>query len=304
MAKGSFTLMVISAHDVPVRSFHVRARVFVWAAIAVTAFVTTASVASSHYASIVDVAAENQPLRHENAALRAELDAVSGKLESIGGTLDRVQRFDQKLRTSTVSEAGFKNLAMGPTQALADTRRVDPDEVTGARVVVEDLPAEAERLSTEAMRRENSLQQLQAYFQDQKSLLAATPSIWPIRGVVTSDFGGRADPFSMESAIHSGIDIAAPTGKEVVAPSDGTVVFAGLEGGYGNVLVIDHGYGLKTRYGHLSHIQVIQGARVKRGDRIANIGSTGKSTGPHLHYEVRVDGHPRNPRAYILEDLE
>jgi murein DD-endopeptidase MepM/ murein hydrolase activator NlpD len=98
------------------------------------------------------------------------------------------------------------------------------------------------------------------------------------------------------------MDIAAPHGKEVNAPSDGTVVFAGLEGGYGNVIVIDHGYGIKTRYGHLSKMLVKAGDRVKRGVPIAAVGNTGRSTGPHLHYEVRVNGIPQNPRKFILEE--
>jgi murein DD-endopeptidase MepM/ murein hydrolase activator NlpD len=164
------------------------------------------------------------------------------------------------------------------------------------------LAGRLDRLSAEATRQEQSLQELQAYFQDQKSLLASTPSMWPTRGWVTSDFGQRLDPYTADRVSHAGMDIAAPHGKEVNAPSDGTVVFAGLEGGYGNVIVIDHGYGIKTRYGHLSKMLVKAGDRVKRGSPIANVGNTGRSTGPHLHYEVRVNGIPQNPRKFILEE--
>jgi murein DD-endopeptidase MepM/ murein hydrolase activator NlpD len=102
--------------------------------------------------------------------------------------------------------------------------------------------------------------------------------------------------------MHEGLDIAAPHGKEVVAPSDGVIIFAGLEGGYGNVLVIDHGYGVKTRYGHLSKLEVKTGDHVKRGQVVGAVGNTGRSTGPHLHYEVRVNGIPENPRKFILEE--
>ena len=102
--------------------------------------------------------------------------------------------------------------------------------------------------------------------------------------------------------MHEGLDIAAPHGKEVLAPSDGIIVFAGLEGGYGNVLVIDHGYGVKTRFGHLSKLEVKTGDRVKRGQLVGAVGNTGRSTGPHLHYEVRVNGIPENPRKFILEE--
>jgi murein DD-endopeptidase MepM/ murein hydrolase activator NlpD len=118
---------------------------------------------------------------------------------------------------------------------------------------------------------------------------------------VTSDFGTRIDPYTAERKMHQGMDIATPHGQMVYTPSDGTVVFIGSEGGYGKVLVIDHGYGVKTRYGHLSEVNVHLGARVKRGDRVASVGNTGRSTGPHLHYEVRVNGIPENPRKFILE---
>ena len=112
----------------------------------------------------------------------------------------------------------------------------------------------------------------------------------------------RLDPYTSERVMHAGMDIAGPHGKEVIAPSDGTVVFAGLEGGYGNVLVIDHGYGIKTRYGHLSAVKVKAGEKVKRGQIIAALGNTGRSTGPHLHYEVRVNGIAQNPRKFLLDD--
>ena len=118
---------------------------------------------------------------------------------------------------------------------------------------------------------------------------------------MTSDFGTRMDPYTAERKMHQGMDIATPHGQPVYAPSDGTVVFAGNEGGYGKVLVMDHGYGVKTRYGHLSEIHVRLGQRVSRGDKVASVGNTGRSTGPHLHYEVRVNGIPENPRKFILE---
>ena len=102
--------------------------------------------------------------------------------------------------------------------------------------------------------------------------------------------------------MHQGLDLAAPHGNEVFSPSDGAVVFAGLEGGYGNVIVIDQGCGVKTRYGHLAKIMVKAGDKVKRGGLIAAVGNTGRSTGPHLHYEVRVNGIPQNPRKFILEE--
>jgi murein DD-endopeptidase MepM/ murein hydrolase activator NlpD len=118
---------------------------------------------------------------------------------------------------------------------------------------------------------------------------------------VTSDFGHRLDPFTAERIMHKGLDIATQHGATVISPSDGTAIFAGMESGYGKVLVLDHGYGVKTRFAHLSAIDVKVGDRVKRGEKIGAVGNTGRSTGPHLHYEVRVNGMPENPRKFILE---
>jgi len=177
-------------------------------------------------------------------------------------------------------------------------RRADGEAAEGN---LKALPGKLSSLESEASRQEQSLRELQEYFDDQRSLLASTPSIWPARGWVTSDFGTRIDPYSAERKMHQGLDIATPAGQPVYSPSDGTVVFAGTEGGYGKVLVIDHGYGVKTRYAHLSEILVHTGDRIRRGEKVAAVGNTGRSTGPHLHYEVRVNGIPENPRKFILE---
>jgi murein DD-endopeptidase MepM/ murein hydrolase activator NlpD len=118
---------------------------------------------------------------------------------------------------------------------------------------------------------------------------------------VTSDFGVRLDPYTAERMMHRGLDIATPPGQPVYAPSDATVVFAGDENGYGKVVVLDHGNGVNTRYGHLSTIEVKTGDRVKQGARVGAVGNTGRSTGPHLHYEVRVNGKAENPRKFLLE---
>ena len=125
------------------------------------------------------------------------------------------------------------------------------------------------------------------------------PSIWPVQGQVTAGFGQRLDPLSGEGAFHSGIDIAAPMGSRVDAPADGIVFFAGPEAGYGNTILIDHGYGIKTKYGHLSKISVVVGQEVKRGEVIGAVGMTGKTTGPHLHYEVHVHETPVTPARYL-----
>jgi len=305
VAKKSYTVIVVSDHDAPVKRYHVQKSYIVQLAVGVLLLAGMVLGGTVHYLQVAQDAAENRILRDENLTLRTQLKSVRERIEHIGSTLDRVERFDQKLRAVTMLSDPQRNLAMGPTEPEPGSTSPTTD-TQFTQLTTTDTPnalmGRLDRLSAEATRQEHSLQELQAYFQDQKSLLASTPSIWPARGWVTSDFGSRLDPYTADRVMHQGLDIAAPHGKEVFAPSDGTVVFAGLEGGYGNVIVIDHGYGIKTRYGHLAKILVKSGEKVKRGAKIAAVGNTGRSTGPHLHYEVRVNGIPQNPRKFILEE--
>jgi murein DD-endopeptidase MepM/ murein hydrolase activator NlpD len=126
------------------------------------------------------------------------------------------------------------------------------------------------------------------------------PSIWPVAGAIRGGFGVRHNPFGGPgSEFHKGQDISAAYGSQVIATADGVVVIAGWLRGYGNVVYVDHGNGISTRYGHLSHIDVTVGQTVKRGDNLGLVGSTGRSTGPHLHYEVRIDGQATNPIPYL-----
>jgi murein DD-endopeptidase MepM/ murein hydrolase activator NlpD len=132
--------------------------------------------------------------------------------------------------------------------------------------------------------------------------ISSTPAIAPVKGIFTSGFGSRADPLTHGRGEHQGVDIAAPPGQPVHASADGVVIRAGEVSGFGNAVFVAHGFGVTTRYGHMSRIDVRPGQRVKRGDIVGRVGNTGRSTGYHLHYEVRVDGEAVNPLAYILDD--
>jgi murein DD-endopeptidase MepM/ murein hydrolase activator NlpD len=126
------------------------------------------------------------------------------------------------------------------------------------------------------------------------------PSLWPVEGKLMSPFGGRTDPFSGEGAIHTGVDLQAPMGTPVAAAADGIVVYAEWRSGYGRLVILDHGNGLQTYYGHLSQFSVVEGQEVRRGDVIAKSGASGRVTSPHLHYEVRMGGTPVNPYPFLM----
>lgn len=159
---------------------------------------------------------------------------------------------------------------------------------------------ELERLQTETLSQERTLDELTVAANERRTRWASTPSVWPVRGWVTSQFGPRISPFTGEEALHDGIDIGAAPNTPVQAPAAGTVAAVGFDAKMGNVINIDHGYGIQTQYGHLAKVLVKKGQRVKRGEVIGLIGSTGFSTGPHLHYLVKVNQRAVNPQFYIL----
>lgn len=127
----------------------------------------------------------------------------------------------------------------------------------------------------------------------------SAPNLWPVEGPVTGSFGERIDPFNGEGAFHAGIDIGAIFGQPVIAPAEGVVEFADFMGGYGRAIILDHGHGITTRYGHLKSFACFPGQHVHRGDTIGYVGDSGRSTGPHLHYEVRINDVPVNPHKYL-----
>ena len=171
--------------------------------------------------------------------------------------------------------------------------------VDGARFVQRELKV----LESRSQELQQSLEAMQPAFQKQVAFMASTPSILPVRGLYGNGYGWRKDPFTGERDFHQGLDIVAAPGTKVMAPADGIVTMAGPTGGYGNFLVISHGYGMVTHYGHLQRFMVRPGQRVHRGDVIGMVGSTGRSTGPHLHYEVVVHQRTVDPTRYILDDF-
>jgi murein DD-endopeptidase MepM/ murein hydrolase activator NlpD len=159
-------------------------------------------------------------------------------------------------------------------------------------------------LSKAAFQREQTLKELEAFLHTQKSVLLSIPSLWPVFGRITSAFGEtRFSPSSGGTRPHMGIDIAAPTGTSIVAPADGWVLIAGREAEYGRLVCLDHGHGYTTMYGHLKDIHVKAGDRVKAGQILGTVGTSGNTTGPHLHYEVRMYGRPVNPFPYLTQTL-
>lgn len=147
---------------------------------------------------------------------------------------------------------------------------------------------------------EKKVSELDQHLLNKESFLRSTPTLMPAAGHISSGYGPRMSPYAARIKMHEGLDIGAPIGTSILAPADGVITFAGAKSGFGNFVQIDHGYGIETIYGHASAVTVRKGQKVVRGDRIAIVGNTGYSTGPHVHYEVRVNGTPVDPLYYML----
>lgn len=215
---------------------------------------------------------ENQRLRAENERQRQELNALSTRIEAVEDTSRKLAE-----KSGVVQENANLPGTGGPAMPL------EP----------ESLPALEEKMT----HLEKDLHAYETVMQGR----GYTPSVWPVLGKLESAFGGRRNPFGGSAyEFHTGQDIDAPWGAPIIAGAAGRVSFVGWQNGYGQLVVIDHGGSLTTRYGHLSQIAVSQGSTVRRGELVGKVGSTGRSTGPHLHYEVRINDEPVNPLQYLL----
>jgi murein DD-endopeptidase MepM/ murein hydrolase activator NlpD len=184
------------------------------------------------------------------------------------------------------------------TKELAAGGRIDPES---AEIIAQQVRNEIDILSREASTQEHTLQELTQAAEQRSTQWSSTPSIWPVRGWVTSGFGPRVSPFTEKPAWHDGLDIGASPNAPVQAPAQGRIIAVSSDSKMGNMVKIDHGYGVETVYGHLAKALVKEGQRVKRGDVVALVGTTGLSTGPHLHYMVKKNGQALDPSKFILD---
>ncbi len=231
--------------------------------------------------------------------------SLEKKVKDIQAKVAKVRELDEKLRIiANLKPACQKSENLWGVGGI-------PEDISTSGEVINTLPPEESdrirqlhydlfRLKRVSEFEQKSLKELHDKLVSRKDFLDSTPSIRPAYGFETSGFGYRISPFTGHKQFHEGLDIANRIGTPVIAPANGLVVFAGRKGGFGRLIIIDHGHGITTRFGHLSKILVKVGQHVKRGEKIAEIGNSGRSTGPHLHYEVRLNGVPVNPRRYIL----
>jgi murein DD-endopeptidase MepM/ murein hydrolase activator NlpD len=288
------------------------------------------------YSKLQRVVADYERLRIENHSIRSEAAAIISRLESVQSALNRVDNFSNQIREISKPEAsgrkkGQKGNTVSPTRPTAtpltsiEHPRTNPsmgigpipkeDYLLARSLRAQNLRTEAavnldrlefretfERLLQIGRRSETQARELERLLKDVRSYqakIAVTPTLAPAEGYLSSLFGVRQSPMSGSNQMHWGVDIAAPIGTPVYATAAGTVVLARYADDYGNYLEIDHGNGIQTRYAHLNTILVRPGMRVTKGSIVAQVGNTGRSTGPHIHYEVEVAGRRVDPIKYI-----
>jgi len=292
MADGFYTLIIVPHAKARFRKIRVPIRLVQWGTVGLVLLSCLAAITMIYTTRMSWEVYSLRRLRVENAALVAktrEYEQRHGLLET---RLHELEGVVTKLGVMAGIEKVLPDSRVGGVGGLTNVETVSPsfDSATldGVEKTVTAL--------------QNRSKQLEGILADQRVLLASTPSIWPVRGYLSAGFGNRIDPFTGQLDFHAGIDISTPQGTKIMAPADGVVISCAVKGGYGNALIVDHGFGIVTRYAHLDHFNVRAGQRVHRGEVIGFVGSTGRSTAPHLHYEVWVRDQAQNPIQYILDE--
>jgi len=293
MANEFYTLIVVPHARARFRKFQVSVRLTRWVLWAAGVMALLLVGILAHYTWIAVEVAEVRRLRVENLALATKARAYEENAGELQAKVLQLQSIVTKLGIMAGVEQSLPDASIGGVGGLSRSETTPPSV---------DIASTLQSLDQTVGGLSEKSTQLEAYFRDQRELLASTPSTWPLRGYLSAGFGNRADPFTGVRDFHPGLDISVPRGTNVHAPADGVVVFSGAKQGYGNAMVIDHGFGVVTRYGHLDGFNVRPGQRVRRGDVIGFSGKTGRSTAPHLHYEVWVNDQARNPIEYIIDE--
>jgi murein DD-endopeptidase MepM/ murein hydrolase activator NlpD len=299
--KEYFTFMFVPGPNERVRTLSISKSVIKSVFLSLAAVLVTSLYLIYEYNDVKTKVGELQSVREELMEQKAQVQNFALNMLDYKRQMFLLRDLDTKLR---------RVVSLGPRDKAQQLLGIGgPDELGLQNLTsmgekkqeeaLKEMHNELTQLKGAASKQETSLQMLIEYFEDKRSLYASTPSVWPVRGWVTSAFGNRTSPFSGIVKFHEGMDIAAQTGTPVVAPADGVVIKAGFGTGYGNMVEISHGYGIRTIFAHNSRLNVKAGQRIKRGDVISYVGDSGSSTGPHLHYEVRVNGLPVNPVRYL-----
>ena len=246
--------------------------------------------------------AKLSPLEQQNQTQKEILEKFNTKLQSLDNNLLQLKQLEDQLRIMASLKPGKRKDRLGVGGVSKHALPEDLEKLTPSEQrFIRRLNRQFQDIEKRATEQESAFKDLLRAFRDKSVLLAHTPSIWPVKGWLSSSFGYRRSPFTNRREFHAGIDIVARQGTPIYAPADGVIISTKRSGGFGKIVKIQHMQGIVTTFAHNSVNMVKVGQRVQRGDIIAKVGSSGRSTGPHLHYEVRINGVAVNPRLYIVE---
>ncbi len=289
MKPESYTLFVASNRNGTFRKVSVPIYVLHLLAVLVVVGGITVIAAASSYTRMLWKVGNYNALRRQQDTLKHNYEQLQSSVQDTNERLDSLQ----SLATEVAMTYGFMRFRQSPF-ALKDAA---PGPNDGFDQSVAQFNFLEKNIGAAAL----PIGGLQMVSSGGLGDLTSTPTLWPVIGHLTGTFGERMDPFSGEGAFHTGVDIAAQYGDSVRVSADGIVIQAGDRAGYGRLVVVDHGFGVTTWYGHLSSFNVMVGEQIRRGDTIGNVGVSGRSTGPHVHYEVRINGAPVNPMRYLRQ---
>ncbi len=243
-------------------------------------------------------------LKIDNKRKEKTITGLSLKMEELSISLKKMADYKERILIASglKSPLALKEVGSGGGPIIdSSTLKSTTDNILINKQSSKSILDKAHKLAKNAKKVENTLKYVNSVIDLQKVRLASTPSIWPTKGYLTDGFGWRTHPFTGKRNFHYGQDIATQLGNDILATADGFVLVVAHQNAFGNIIVIDHGFGFTTRYAHLSGFNVKEGDRVKRGQVIGFVGNTGRSTAPHLHYEVRVFGKAQNPMKFIID---
>ena len=304
MASKRYTVMVIPSHGSGARRFAISRRTVAVATLLALALLGTSAYLLADRATLEHNLSRLEPLMERAQAQRTVLDRMNERMREMDQSLVRLRKLEEQLRIM----ASLKPAERGTDLGVGGVTRSDlldkADKLPDAeKLVVGRLSRQFLDMERRATEQERGFKEVYEAFREKRVLLAHTPSILPVKGWVTSTFGSRNSAFTGGREFHAGVDIVARVNTPIRAPADGVVITSGRESGYGNIVEIRHMQGIITRYAHNHRNLVRVGQKVRRGDVIAEVGNTGRTTGPHLHYEVRLNGVAVNPMLYILEEV-
>jgi murein DD-endopeptidase MepM/ murein hydrolase activator NlpD len=284
--KRFYTFVFAPTVKSPLRKFNVHHRVIysvlVFAGVGLLTVVYGMYIIAQHAVVVAKLnltQLENRRLREQNREATSKFDFLQTRLAALDTTQRKLAETSGVGRSSEIPDIN-KGIGQGGPNTMSS-------------IDVNNIEAATNALETE-------LRQIKVVYDKSQLKLASTPTGWPVRGYISDGFGSRRNPFGGGGAeMHAGLDIATNHGTTITSTADGIVIFAGSHAGYGNLVVVDHGYGLTTRYAHMSSYDVTVGDHVTRGKKIGAVGSTGRSTAPHCHYEVRLHDRPVDPFNYL-----